>query len=126
MKTTQYPSLEEALYLHSQLIERFGGSSGVRDYGLLESALARPRSTYYETLCEQAAALMQSLARNHVFVDGSKWMSFALTAVFLKLNAYQLRVKASEAEAFIVEKIIAGHSEVPEIALWLESHITPC
>lgn len=56
--------------------------------------MARPRSGYYETLSTQAAALMQSLPRNHAFVDGNKRMAFALTAVFLRLNGYRLQVTA--------------------------------
>jgi len=120
---TLFPTLEEALYLHAELIERFGGTPGVRDRGLLESCLARPRSGYYRSLSEQAAALMQSLARNHAFVDGNKRMAFALTAVFLRLNGYSLSVGAEAGEHFVVRRVIEGQAELDEIADWIEHHL---
>lgn len=121
---TAYPTFEEALFLHDQLIRRFGGSPGIRDIGLLESCLARPRSGYYQSLSEQAAALMQSLARDHAFVDGNKRMAFALTAVFLRMNGYTLRVNPDEGEGFLVGRIIAAQAELDEITDWLELHMS--
>jgi death-on-curing protein len=121
---TAYPTLEEALFLHAELIRRFGGSPGIRDIGLLESCLARPRSGYYTSLSEQGAALMQSLARNHVFVDGNKRLAFALTAVFLRMNGFTLRVIPEEGEAFLVDRIITGQAELDEITDWLERRMT--
>lgn len=125
MVTTLFPSLEEALYFHSEIIARFGGSPGIRDLGLLESALARPRSGYYSSLSEQAAALMQSLALNHAFVDGNKRLAFGLTAVFLRINVFRTRVTPQEGEAFVVKRIIANRAELEEITDWLESHMSP-
>jgi death-on-curing protein len=121
MSETIYPTLEEALYLHEKLILKFGGNAGVLDYGLLESALARPRSGYYNSLSEQAAALMQSLALNHCFADGNKRIAFALTATFLLMNGYRLIVNALEAEDFIINKLIASKASILEISTWLES-----
>lgn len=121
---TVYPTLEESLFLHDELIRRFGGSPGVRDLGLLESCLARPRSGYYESLSEQAAALMQSLTLNHAFIDGNKRMAFALTAVFLRMNGYTLRVIPEEGEGFLLGRIIVGHAELEEITGWLEAHMS--
>ena len=69
MKSTIFPSLIEAIELHKELIKRFGGIEGIRDLGLLESSLARPQTGYYESLSLQGAALMQSLALNHSFVE---------------------------------------------------------
>lgn len=123
--STVFPTLEEALHLHRRLLERFGGLPGARDPGLLESALARPRSGYYESLSAQAAALMQSLARNHAFVDGNKRMAFAMTAVFLRLNGYLLRVTADEAEEFLVEQVIRDHAELDVIIGRLEAWMKP-
>jgi prophage maintenance system killer protein len=68
----QFLSLDEALAIHERLIERFGGTPGVRDMGLLESALFRPRTGYYEDLAQMAAALFESLLSNHAFLDGNK------------------------------------------------------
>jgi len=123
MKATQYPTLEEILFLHARLIERFGGAPGVRDLGLIESALARPRSGYYESLCEQAAALVQSFATNHGFVDGNKRVAFAICAIFLRLNGCHLRVGPEAAERFLIDRLIVGKAELSEISAWIEEHI---
>lgn len=120
---TLFLTLEEVLDLHQQLIQRFGGADGVRDPGLLESALARPRSGYYASLSEQAAALMQSLAGNHAFLDGNKRVAFAATAVFLRMNGYALRVDADAAERFLIDSVIVGQAEIAVIAAWLEGHL---
>lgn len=120
---TRFPTLEEALHLHARLLDRFGGAAGVRDLGLLESALARPRSVYYTTLSKQAAALVQSLATNHAFLDGNERMAFALPAVFLRLNGYRLDVTADEAERFLVDEVIVAHAGVDVIAAWLAAHM---
>lgn len=122
MAETLYPTLEEALYLHEQLIARFGGEPGLRDGGLLESALARPKSGYYASLSLQAAALMQSLARNHAFLDGNKRMAFALTLVFLRTNGLRIIVTADEGEGFLVGRVIQGKAELDEIAGWIERY----
>ena len=69
---TYYPLIDDVLLVHRTLIERFGGSYGLRDRGALESALARPQTGYYRDLIEEAAALWESLSQNHPFVDGNK------------------------------------------------------
>lgn len=122
-RATLFPSLEEALFLHLRLLERFGGAPGLRDGGLLESALARPASGYYPSLSMQAAALLQSLARNHAFLDGNKRMAFALAAVFLEANGWVLAVDVGEAERFLVQRVIVGHAELEEITAWIEGHL---
>jgi death-on-curing protein len=122
-RDTLFLTLEEVSDLHRQLIERFGGTDGVRDPGLLESALARPRSGYYSSLSEQAAALMQSLAGNHAFIDGNKRVAFAATAVFLRMNGYGLEVGADEAERFLIDQVIGVRVDVSVIAAWLERHL---
>ncbi len=123
MAVTLYPTLHEALALHEALLERFGGSLGVRDLGALESALHRPQSGYYEQLSQQAAALLQSLAMNHPFVDGNKRVAFALTAVFLRLNGYRLVVAPNAAEAFLIDEVIVARAELAALQLWLEQHM---
>lgn len=123
MKATFYPTVEEALYLHSLLIQRFGGAPGVLDQGLLESALHRPRTGYYRSLSEQGAALMQSLVMNHSFVDGNKRGAFSLTAVFLKLNGIHLSVETSDGVQFIEGTLIREGATLDTITAWIESHI---
>ena len=123
MKSVLYPTLVETLLLHSQLIERFGGKGGVRDMGLLESALMRPQTGYYKSLSLQAAALIQSLAQNHSFVDGNKRIAFATTAIFLRMNGYRLKVDADNGETFLIERVIKKKADINEIADWLEKHL---
>jgi death-on-curing protein len=122
MKETFYPTLEEALYLHDILMQRFGGTRGVVDCGLLESELARPRSGYYSSVSEQAAALMQSLAMNHPFVDGNKRVAFALTAVFLRINGLKLTVPAKDGVQFVEQTLIAEKASLAAITDWIEKH----
>lgn len=123
MKTTLYPTLAETLELHLRLIERFGGKPGVRDHGLLESALMRPQTGYYKSLSLQAAALMQSLAQNHSFIDGNKRVAFASTAIFLRMNGYRLKVDADNGESFLIEEVIKRKISIEAIAKWLEKHM---
>lgn len=118
--TTLFPTLQETLELHDQLILRFGGSRGVRDLGLLESALVRPQTGYYDTLSMQAAALLQSLCQNHCFVDGNKRVAFASTAIFLRMNNYRLSVKPDDGESFLIEQVIQKRAAIEAIAAWLE------
>lgn len=123
MKQTLYPTIEEALYLHRVLLERFGGAQGVLDKGLLESALARPGTGYYHSLSEQAAALMQSLAMNHDLVDGNERVAFALTAVFLRSNGVRLKVDAKAGVRFIEVDLITQRAPLDTIRRWVESQI---
>jgi death-on-curing protein len=123
MAQALYLTLEEVLALHAALIARHGGAPGVRDRGLVESALARARSGYYDSLSEQAAALLQSFARNHAFVDGNKRLAWAASLIFLRMNGYRVRVSADEAEGFLIEQVIAGHAELAAIAGWLEKYM---
>ena len=115
-----FPTLQETLELHAQLLKRFGGTSGVLDMGLLESALVRPQTGYYDTLSMQAAALLQSLCQNHCFVDGNKRVAFASTAIFLRMNGYRLIVNADDGELFLIEQVIKNRLAIEDIATWLE------
>jgi death-on-curing protein len=125
VKEAIFLTLEECLELYKEQIRRFGGSAGLRDPGLLESALARPRSGYYQTLFEQAAALMQSLAMNHCFVDGNKRMAMGCAFIFLDWNGFEINVGGEAAEKFLLEKVILGKADVAGISNWLETHATP-
>lgn len=123
MKVTLYPTLAEVLQLHEILIERFGGSGGIRDLGLLESALMRPQTGYYKSLSQEAAALLQSLCKNHAFVDGNKRIAFATTAVFLRMNGYRLKVDPDNGEKFLIDEVINGNAAIEKIASWLERNM---
>jgi death on curing protein len=123
MKATLYPTIAETLQLHGLLIERFGGKAGVRDLGLLESALMRPQTGHYRSLSLEAAALLQSLAQNHPFVDGNKRVAFACTAIFLRLNGYRLKVDPGNGEEFLIEQVIKKKASIEIIADWLEKNM---
>ena len=123
MEVVLYPTIQETLELHDQLIKRFGGSAGVRDLGLLESALVRPQTGYYETLSLQAAALLQSLIQNHSFIDGNKRVAFATTAIFLRMNGYRLKVEPDNGETFLIDEVIQKRIPLKDIATWLETYM---
>ena len=91
-----YLTTSEVLVMHSLLIRQFGGSDGVRDVGLLEAALFRPQTGYYSDIIEEAAALFESLAVNHPFVDGNKRVAFAVTDVFLRINGYEINATSQK------------------------------
>ena len=123
MKAILYPTLLETIELHTRLIERFGGKDGVRDMGLLESALMRPQTGYYKSLSLQASALLQSLTQNHGFVDGNKRVAFATCAIFLRMNGYRLKVDPDNGESFIIDRVIKAKADIEEIATWLEKNM---
>ncbi len=123
MEVVLYPTIQETLELHEQLIKRFGGSAGARDLGLLESALLRPQTGYYETLSLQAAALLQSLIQNHSFIDGNKRVAFATTAIFLRMNGYRFKVEPDNGESFLIDEVIQKRIPLKDIATWLETYM---
>ncbi|MEA3303926.1 MAG: type II toxin-antitoxin system death-on-curing family toxin [Pseudomonadota bacterium] len=122
-KVVQFLSVDEVLEIHRALIERFGGADGVRDKGLLESALYRPQSGYYEDLVEMAAAMFESLINNHPFIDGNKRVAFFSTDVFLRLNGYKLRVDAKGAYDFLMELFASNSCDLEHLGPWIQSVI---
>ena len=97
MQTPKFISLEEVLELHDDQISSFDGTPGVRDEGLLESALAQPQATFggellHPTITAQAAAYLYHIAMNHPFIDGNKRSAFAVTDTFLRLNSFYLNL----------------------------------
>ena len=115
-------TLEEALEIHTTLLQEFGGPPGVRDLGLLESALFRPRTGYYADLIEMAAALFESLLMNHPFVDGNKRVAFFAVDIFLRINGFHIEVEANEAHRKII-KIIEERTHVKDsLETFLRKH----
>ena len=124
-----YLTAEQVLFLHARLIEETEGSHGVRDVALLESAVARPQATFdgvdlYPDLFCKAAALMDSLIRNHPFVDGNKRPGITAAALFLRQNGRYLTATNSELEAFTLY-VTESRPDVSEIATWLKTHSAP-
>lgn len=120
-KSILHLTLDEVLLLHERLLARFGGAAGVRDLGLLESALYRPRTGYYPSLLEMAAALFESLLMNHAFVDGNKRVAFFATDVFLRINGTRLEVEPRRAHAFLVGLIERGQCNKERLLPWLRN-----
>lgn len=118
----------EALAFHSQLIALFGGPDGVRDRGLLDSALARPKNLFAyanqsPTMAELAAAYAVGISANHPFVDGNKRMAMQAAFVFLEHNGYP--VTASQEEACLIFlRLAAGEIDEAQLAVWLGENTT--
>ena len=105
--------------MHTVLMQRYGGLPGVRDPGALEAALYRPQTGYYKDTIEQAAALMESLAINHPFVDGNKRIAFAATDVFLRINGFKLNRKPSQIYAEIISMLDNRQLTLVNVDAWL-------
>jgi death-on-curing protein len=126
---TRHLSLAEVLKLHDLIISETGGSHGLRDLGLLESALGQPQQTFggddlYPTLVAKAAALGFSLIKNHPFVDGNKRVGHAAVEAVLMLNGFELSAGVDDAESMILA-IAAGSQTREEFQEWLERHLVP-
>jgi death-on-curing protein len=121
---SDYLTMAEVLAIHADQIERYGGSPGVRDHGLLEAALYRPQTGYYADLIEEAAALWESLAQNHPFIDGNKRAAFAATYTFLAINGARLTGDAEETYAFVAALYAANQFRFDKLVPWLRDHVT--
>ena len=119
----QFLSVDEVLVIQQTLLDRFGGGGGIRDPGLLESALFRPRTGYYSDLPAMAAALFESLIMNQAFVDGNKRVAFFATDVFLRLNGSKLDVEDDEAHAFLIGLLEAGHCDLEHLLAWIRESL---
>ncbi len=120
-----YPTVAETIETHRLLIEEFGGSHGLRDRGLLEAAVFRPQSGYYNSVIEEAAALMESLANNHAFIDGNKRISFVMTDAMLRANGHFIDAEPLAAYKFITESMEKREFRFAVIHDWLASHVRP-
>jgi death-on-curing protein len=116
-------TVDEVLVIHERCIALYGGRDGVRDLGLLESALYRPQSGYYEDLATMAAALFESLLMNHPFVDGNKRVAFFATDVFLRLNGWKLEVDAHEAHELINRLLETHMADIEHLLPWITASL---
>lgn len=122
----RYLKEEDILKIHSRLIDKVGGIHGIRDINLLISATNRPRQTFnnkdlYPDLFSKAAALMESLIKNHPFIDGNKRTAITAAARFLYLNSYELKVKNKTLENFTL-KVAQGKLTLKQIANWFKKN----
>lgn len=118
-----YLTLAEVLAIHEQQITEYGGTQGIRNMGLLESAVFRPQIGYYNSVVEEAAALMESLANNHPFFDGNKRVAFAAAHTFLLVNGFDLSVGPGEAFEFIIGSISRGDFRFAQIPAWMKGKV---
>ncbi len=124
MKEPEWLLREVVLAVHERLLAEFGGSAGVRDLGLLESALARPGNLFAyssATLCELAASYAFGIVKNHPFIDGNKRTGFAAAIMFIELN--KRRFLATEADAIVrTLALAAGELDEAGYAEWLTTN----
>lgn len=121
---TEYLTVIEVLAIHQDQIARYGGAAGVRDRGALEAALYRPQTGYYSDLIEEAAALWESLALNHPFVDGNKRTAFAVTYTFIAINGGRISADPLETHAFIIGLHESGAFKFEKLTHWLRRNVS--
>lgn len=129
MDTPAFLSIEEVIALHDVQLERFGGLAGLRDAGLLESALAMPQAGFgghymHADIFEMAAAYLFHLAKNHPFLDGNKRVGFHAADVFLQLNGYVLGLTQDDAYNLVIATA-EGRATKEQIASAFRDHAVP-
>ena len=123
----RYLTLGEVVELHQRLLTQTGGASGIRDLGLLESALAQPKATFggadlHPTMVDKAAALGFALVANHAFLDGNKRAGHAAMEVFLLLNGHEIDASVDEQERVMLD-VASAAVDRAGLALWLNKHL---
>lgn len=116
-----YLTVADVLGMHTMLMQRYGGALGVRDPGALEAALFRPQTGYYEDMVAEAAALLESLAINHPFVDGNKRIAFAAADIFLRINGWRLQRDPMLIHAEMIQMFEAGTFFIAHLEPWLRA-----
>src|SRR6201988_2533014 len=119
----EYLTVAEVYRMQHRLIDLFGGLHGVRDAGTIEAAVFRPQTGYYDSVEEEAAALMESLGVNHGFLDGNKRIAFTAADVFLRRNGFYIEVDAQAGHEFIYGSMDRGDFRFPKILDWVRQHV---
>lgn len=127
--TLTYLTTDEVIRLHAMVIQQSGGSPGIRDRGLVDSAVYQPQATFgghelHPTLGDKAAILGYSLAMNHGFVDGNKRIAHAAIETFLVLNGFELNAGVDEQERVFLD-LAAGTLSRADFVDWVRAHIVP-
>ena len=118
-----YLTVAEVRAIHADQIERYGGSHGVRDQGLLEAAIYRSQTGYYSDLIEEAAALWESLSQNHAFIDGNKRTAFAAMFTFLAINGAHITADIEETCTFVTGLYEANQFSFDKLVPWLRRFV---
>lgn len=119
-----YLNVADVLGMHTALMQQYGGALGVRDPGALEAALFRPQTGYYEDIVAEAAALMESLAINHPFVDGNKRIAFAAADVFLRINGWRLQRPPMQICSEMMQMLESETFDIAHLDPWLRGFAT--
>jgi death-on-curing protein len=122
---SDYLTVAEVYQMQHRLIDMFGGLHGVRDKGAVEAAVFRPQTGYYNSLEEEAAALMESLGSNHGFLDGNKRIAFTATDVFLRRNGFYIKVEGAAGYDFINGSMERHEFRFAQILDWVRRHVKP-
>jgi len=122
---TEYLTVAEVYQMQHLLIDRFGGRHGVRDKNAVEAAVFRPQIGYYNSIEEEAAALMESLGNNHGFLDGNKRIAFTAADVFLRRNGFYIEVDAQAGHEFIYGSMDRREFRFPKILDWIRQQLKP-
>jgi len=122
---SEYLTVAEVYRMQHRLIDLFGGLHGVRDSGVVEAAVFRPQTGYYDSVEEEAAALMESLGMNHGFLDGNKRIAFTAADVFLRRNGFYFEVAADEGHRFIEGSLERREFRFAKILDWIRGHMKP-
>ncbi len=122
-------SLDDLLRIHDAVIRDTGGSTGIREPNLLDSARVQPDMSFggvdlYPTISSKAGALAFSLINNHPFVDGNKRVAYAAMETFLVLNGWEIQSDQNE-QYYLFIRLASGESEREELTEWIELHISP-
>lgn len=125
MTVRDYLTVADVLALHTVLIQRYGGLPGLRDPGALEAALFRPQTGYYEDIVAEAAALFESLAINHPFIDDNKRIAFAAVDVFLRINGYRTKRAPMAIYADMIRMFDTGTLDIAHLEPWLRTFVGP-
>jgi death-on-curing protein len=127
LQTPRFISISQVLDIHQDEINSFGGTSGVRDEGLLDSALAQAQATFggellHPTIYDQAAAYLYHLAMNHPFIDGNKRAAFAVMDTFITLNGYSLNLSQEQAYNLVIQ-VVQKEISKEELSAFLELYL---
>jgi death on curing protein len=125
MPAHEYLTVAEVYRMQYRLIDLFGGMHGVRDTGAVEAAVFRPQTGYYDSVEEEAAALMESLGMNHGFIDGNKRVAFTAADVFLRRDGFCIAIAANEGHQFIEGSLERREFRFGRILEWIRAHIEP-
>ena len=120
-----YLTVADVLGMHMVLMQRYGGVLGLRDPGALEAALFRPQTGYYKDIVAQAAALLESLAINHPFLDGNKRVAFAAADVFLRINGWRLQRAPMHIHDELIQMFESGTFDFAHLEPWLRGFAEP-